>query len=106
MKRFLSFVGIMLAVVAYIALGWIAGLIVLSVAVVSAYTFLSRTRQALASTTTCPRGHEVPQYGLLRCGACGAVSESWVWRCPICAAEFGHTPCPTCGLAVQNPLVR
>ena len=28
------------------------------------------------------------------------------WRCPVCGAEAGWTACPTCGLAVQSPLVR
>lgn len=105
MKRAVSFLGITLALGAYATIGWIAGLIVLVIAMVSTAALLSRTRQALAPSTTCPRGHEVPQYGIHRCG-CGAVTESWLWRCPVCGQEAGWTACPTCGLATQNPLVR
>jgi hypothetical protein len=92
-------------IVAYLALGWVAGLLVLTVWMVAVAIDLVRARAALAPTLRCPQGHAVPQYGLHRCG-CGAVTESWVWRCPVCGASYGHTACPTCGLAVRNPLVR
>lgn len=92
-------------IVAYLALGWAAGLLILTVWLLAVAIDLVRAHAALAPTIRCPRGHVVPQYGLHRCG-CGAVTESWVWRCPVCSAEYGHTACPTCGLSVTNPLVR
>lgn len=89
----------------FVAIGWIAGLVALVVLSLLWLRRLGRARTALAYETTCPRGHIVRQYGVFRCG-CGAVSESWVWRCPVCHQEFGHTACPTCGLSVTNPMVR
>lgn len=93
-------------IVAYLSLGWIAGLLVLGVWFIAVGVEFVRARRALAPTIPCPRGHLVAQYGVHRCGSCGAVTESWVWQCPNCGAAYGHTACPTCGLAVRNPLVR
>lgn len=96
---------IAIPVVAYLALGWIAGLAILAVwTLVRLHAYL-RLRRALAPTARCPRGHAVPQYGVHRCGVCGAVTEGWLWQC-VCGAFAAHTRCPTCGLTVWNPLVR
>jgi len=87
------------------AFGWVAGLIVLAVAIPKAIAYLLRLRRALAPTTTCPRGHVVEQYGTFRC-ACGRVSDSWIWRCPSpCRRVSGYVRCPTCGIAVDNPML-
>lgn len=65
----------------------------------------SRSRQIFAEVRPCPRGHEVPMYGLFDCG-CGARIESWIFApCPICHESAGYTPCPSCGLPVRNPLL-
>lgn len=99
----LTSIGVPLVV--YLAAGWVAGLLVFVVWLVGASVEFVRARAALAPTTRCPRGHEVPQYGLHRCG-CGAVTESWAWRCPVCRQTYGFIACPTCQLAVRNPLAR
>jgi hypothetical protein len=66
---------------------------------------LSRFKTISAQVRLCPRGHEVPMYGLFECG-CGARIESWVFApCPICRESAGYTPCPICGLPVRNPLL-
>lgn len=105
MRSVWKFTTIAVPVVVYLAAGWVAGLVVFALWFVGAIVELARARAAVAPTTRCPRGHEVPQYGLHRCG-CGAVTESWAWRCPVCGANFGHIACPTCSLAVRNPLAR
>ena len=64
-----------------------------------------RARRAVAPEIPCPRGHRVSQYGVFECGACGGVSESLAWECPICGASHGWIACPTCGLAVRNPML-
>lgn len=92
-------------VAAYVALGWVAGLVVLAAWLVLLGRDSLRLRRALAPTLPCPRGHAVPQYGVHRCSACGAVTEGWLWQCE-CGASAGHARCPTCGLSVWNPLVR
>lgn len=105
MRVFWKFTAAAIPAAAYLVAGWAVGLVLLAAWVVAMLALFTRTRAAVAPATRCPRGHEVPQYGLHRC-ACGAVTESWVWRCPICSTHYGHTACPTCGLAVRNPLVR
>lgn len=96
---------VLVPVVAYLALGWAVGLGVFVVATIAFLVDLSRASAAVAVSIRCPRGHAVPQYGVHRCG-CGAITESWVWRCPVCGSWAGWTACPECGLAVRNPLVR
>lgn len=88
------------------AFGWVAGLIVLAVVIPRAIAYLLRLRRSLAPTTTCPRGHVVEQYGTFRC-ACGRVSDSWIWQCPspLCRRVSGYVRCPTCGAAVDNPML-
>lgn len=90
----------------YLALGWIAGVLITPWYLYRAIRYALRLRRAIARTIPCPQGHAVEQWGRFRCGPCGAENLSWVWRCPWCAARFGHTACATCGLAVGNPLFR
>ncbi len=89
----------------YLALGWVVGLVALDVWLFLRLRDYLRLRRALAPTLRCPRGHEVAQYGVHRCGVCGAISEGWLWQC-VCGAFAGHTRCQECGLTVWNPLVR
>lgn len=63
-------------------------------------------RNAFSRTLRCPRGHEVPAYGVYDC-VCGAAVEGWVFRpCAVCVESAAWTPCPECGLPVQNPMRR
>ncbi len=64
--------------------------------------FRGRHRRGL-EVTRCGRGHEVPLYGVYEC-ACGSIHEGQVFRpCRVCSETCGWTPCPECGLPVQNP---
>jgi hypothetical protein len=66
---------------------------------------LSRYKVISAQVRSCPRGHEVPVYGLWDCH-CGSRVEGWAFSpCPICRESAGYVPCPVCGLPVQNPLL-
>ena len=96
---------IVVPLVAYLAFGWVVGLVVLDVWLFLRLRDYLCLRRALAPTLLCPRGHEVAQYGVHRCSVCGAVSEGWLWQC-VCGAFAGHTKCQVCGLTVWNPLVR
>ena len=61
-------------------------------------------RDVFSRTLRCPRGHEVPAYGVYDC-ICGAAVEGWVFRpCAVCGESAGWTPCPECGLPVRSPL--
>lgn len=52
---------------------------------------------------SCARGHGVPLYGVYEC-ACGSIHEGRVFGpCRVCSETCGWTPCPECGLPVQNP---
>lgn len=63
-----------------------------------------RLGEVFSPQLRCPRGHEVPAYGVFEC-ACGAPVEGWVFRsCVVCGESAGWTPCPECGLPVRNPL--
>ena len=65
---------------------------------------LSRFKLISAQVRLCPRGHEVPVYGLWDC-VCGSRVEGWAFApCPICRNTAGYVPCPNCGLPVTNPL--
>lgn len=89
---------------AYVAFGWIAGLVLLAWFVGRSAMAFVRTKAALAPVMHCPRGHEVRAYGVFQCNACGMTTESWVWRCP-CGAWQGHVECDECGLSIRNPLL-
>lgn len=66
---------------------------------------LSRWPRITSEVRLCPRGHEVPVYGLWDC-ACGSRIEGWAFaRCEICREAAAYVPCPTCGLPVRNPLL-
>lgn len=104
MRSIWKFTTVVVPIAAYLAAGWIAGLVVFALWLAGALVELARARRAVAPTIRCPRGHAVPQYGVHRCG-CGAVTESWAWRCPVCRNWAGWVSCPECNLAVKNPLV-
>ena len=104
--RELRFLFWFVVVVFYATLGWVPGLLITLVLVVVQIVRMVRLRRALRPTLLCPRNHTVPVYGLYRCSSCGAVTESWAWRCPHCRFESGYVSCPTCGLSVANPLLR
>src|SRR6185436_17504599 len=64
-----------------------------------------RLPQLFSRSLHCPRGHEVPAFGVFTCGACRAVFESHAFSpCPCCGALASHLPCPDCGLSIQDPL--
>jgi len=90
---------------AYLALGWVAGLVIFAGWLLLHLRDYLRLQRALAPTLPCPRGHAVAQFGVHRCSVCGAVSEGWLWQC-ACGAFAAHTRCGECGLTVWNPLVR
>jgi|SRR6266850_2150946 len=66
--------------------------------------WVGRLPHALASDIQCPRGHDVPLDGLTRCASCGAVREGSLLRCSVCGTRPTYLVCPTCGLALGNPL--
>ena len=66
---------------------------------------LARRRQIAAEVRRCPRGHEVPVYGLWDC-ACGSRIEGWAFAlCVICHETAAYVPCGICGLPVRNPFL-
>lgn len=66
---------------------------------------LCRWRRITAEVLMCPRGHEVPVYGLWDC-ACGSRLEAWAYsECVICHETAAYVPCGVCGLPVRNPLL-
>ena len=89
-----------------VALGWVVGLVVITILVPRVISYFLRLRLALAPTTRCPRGHLVEQYGTFRC-SCGRITDSWIWQCssPACRRVSGWTRCPTCGVALDNPML-
>ncbi len=69
--------------------------------------FLMHVRQAFSTTLRCPRGHAVEAFGPIRCGRCHATFEGHVFDpcpSPSCGAKARFISCPTCQLAVRNPL--
>jgi hypothetical protein len=86
--------------------GWTASTAWLGVtALWRAGLLLTRIKAITAQVRFCPRGHEVPVYGILDCH-CGSRVEGWAFApCPICRESAGYVPCPTCGLPVRNPLL-
>lgn len=65
----------------------------------------SRWRRIFARELHCGRGHATAAYGVFEC-RCGALVEDWVFaRCRVCGQTAGWTPCTTCGLPIQNPLI-
>jgi hypothetical protein len=77
-----------------------------TVAVVRALRCLPGLSRAVRETLSCPRGHEVPVYGVYEC-TCGALHEGWAFdRCAVCGQAGGWTPCPECSLPVRNPVRR
>ena len=68
---------------------------------------LGHLPELFAETLQCPRGHEVPTYGVYECATCRSYHEGWAFgRCSVCGNSAGWTPCPECGLPVLNPLRR
>ncbi len=66
---------------------------------------LSRFKAITDQVRRCPRGHEVPVYGIWDCH-CGGRVEGWAFApCPICRESAGYTPCSICGLPVRNPFL-
>ena len=60
----------------------------------------------LSETASCPRGHEVPLFGVFECGTCRATSEMYVFaKCAVCGERAGWTNCPTCQLPIRSPFV-
>lgn len=92
------------AIVVYLTVGWALGLIVVFVWVVGLLLAARRTERAYEDFIRCPRGHVVAQYGVGRCGACGATSEGSLWECLHCGALHGFVNCQVCGLSVANPM--
>ncbi|MBI1797171.1 MAG: hypothetical protein HYR74_08980 [Candidatus Eisenbacteria bacterium] len=86
--------------------GWIVGTVWLGAAVVwKACRFLARAPQVFARQARCPRGHAVEVYGAFACGKCGAAFEGHAFDpCPICGAKAHFIACPTCHLAIRDPL--
>jgi hypothetical protein len=69
--------------------------------------FLARLRSFGVETLNCPRGHEVPLYGVWDCSTCPATFEGQVFRkCPTCQIGAAWTPCPECQLPVRNPALQ
>lgn len=85
---------------------WTAGTAWLGLKVVwRTGVLLSRFKAITSQVRPCPRGHDVPIYGIWDC-RCGSRVEGWVFApCPICRETAGYVPCPICGLPVKNPLL-
>ena len=65
----------------------------------------ARRRLLTAEVRRCPRGHDVPVYGLWDC-ACGSRIEGWAFApCEICHESAAYIPCGACGLPVKNPFL-
>jgi hypothetical protein len=92
--------------VLFLVLGWVVGLVVLHVWLIRRAIAFHKAQRAIAATTLCADGHEVSQFGRFTCKVCGATTDGWAWQCALCGGESGWTACPTCGLAVQNPMER
>lgn len=102
MKRLVVVLAYALALALYLTIGWVAGVLVLLVALVGTVCTFIATARELAPMATCPHGHAFPTYGRVECPQCHWVAESSLWRCANCDARF-NTRCPTCGLSVRNP---
>lgn len=87
-------------------LSWVAATSALGAATTArAVRSCARLGVALAETRRCPRGHDVPLYGVYECSTCRAPHEGWVFsECRVCGLSAGWTPCIECGLPVVNPL--
>ena len=104
MRELRTIIGLLLTVLRLvfwsIGTAWVGGKTLWKSAVL-----LSRWRQISAEVRFCPRGHEVPTYGLWDC-ACGSRIEGWAFtRCEICHETAAYVPCPVCGLPVKNPFL-
>lgn len=76
-------------------------------AVVYAGRHVLRLPAFRAETARCPRGHDVPVYGVWECTTCPAMFEGYVFRkCPTCRMGAAWTPCPVCQLPVRNAHLR
>ena len=106
MMKYLRMVGIGLALLAVLAVGWVFGLIILAVVLLTEVARYVTLRQAVHTALVCELGHEVPTFGLYSCSVCRFTTASWYGRCVHCGAAFGHVRCPTCGRSVANPLTR
>lgn len=99
-------VGLAIIAVPYALFGWVAGLVLVCLAVVHVGERFRRMRRALAPSIPCPWCNgEVSQYGAWSCGSCRARTVGWSWRCGACSAWHGHIECTHCGLSVLNPLL-
>lgn len=85
---------------------WVVSTVLLgALALFQATRFALRLHLALSEVVVCPRGHEVPLFGLYQC-ACHSVHEGYVFgRCRVCGERAGWTPCPVCQLPIQSPFV-
>jgi predicted RNA-binding Zn-ribbon protein involved in translation (DUF1610 family) len=102
----LRHVGVAVGVSLYVTLGWVAGLVLVALAVRRNLRRLFRMRRALAPTIACTWcSANVSQYGAFECLRCHARTAGWAWRCATCSAWAGHMECPSCGLSVGNPLL-
>ena len=74
-------------------------------AIWKAGVLITRRQQIAAEVRLCPRGHEVPMYGLWDC-SCGNRTEGWVFApCGVCHESAAYVPCGVCGLPVKNPFL-
>jgi len=85
---------------------WCGGTVWLGVSMIwRTGVLLSRFKALTDQVLFCPRGHEVPVYGIWDCH-CGSRVEGWAFApCLICRETAGYVPCQICGLAVRNPLL-
>lgn len=106
MNRWLWGSLIAVGTIAYLAVGWTVGLVVLVIALARVVVLFARLRRALRPSVPCPWcGRDVPQYGEVHCSECRMRGRGWVWRCGACATWFGHTRCPHCDLSVRNEVL-
>jgi hypothetical protein len=67
--------------------------------------FITRASRIFSTTSVCPRGHRLENYGVWSCSRCQARFEGHAFDpCPTCGARARYISCPTCRLAVHDPL--
>lgn len=102
----LRVIALFLAIVLYLSVGWVVGLVFLLMVLITSAVRAATLHRAVHRPLLCEAGHSVPTYGLYTCSVCRFRAASWYGRCPHCSAVFGHVECPTCGRSVANPLTR